>query len=100
MFANWKVHELADIVKISDGSDFTILHEHLGMRKLCAKWMPRELTCTVSQIDENDGKIEWIGLRIAYPSTIFSRFRPQATFSCFQILRECLLERNLSPMMK
>ena len=36
------VHELADIVKISDGSVFTILHEHLGMRKLCAKWLPRD----------------------------------------------------------
>jgi len=39
-----KVHEIADIVKISDGSVSTILHEHLGMRKLCAKWVPRELT--------------------------------------------------------
>ena len=39
-----KVHELTDIVTISDGSVFIILHEHLGMRKLCAKWVPRELT--------------------------------------------------------
>lgn len=44
-----KVHELADIVKISDGSVFTILHEHLGMRKLCAKWVPRELTVDQKQ---------------------------------------------------
>ena len=39
-----KVHELADIVKISDCSVFTILHEHLGMQKLCAKRLPHELT--------------------------------------------------------
>ena len=44
-----KVHELADIVKISDGSVFTILHEHLGMRKLCAKWVPREHTVDQKQ---------------------------------------------------
>ena len=44
-----KVHELADIVKISDGSVFTILHEHLGMRKLHAKWVPRELTVDQKQ---------------------------------------------------
>ena len=44
-----KVHELADIVKISDGSVFTILHEHLGMRKPCAKWVPRELTVDQKQ---------------------------------------------------
>ena len=45
----WKVHELADIGKISDGSVFSILHEHLGMRKLCAKWVPRELTVDQKQ---------------------------------------------------
>ena len=45
----WKVHELADIVKISDGSVFTILHERLGMQKLCAKWVPRELTVDQKQ---------------------------------------------------
>ena len=45
----WKVHELVDIVKISDGSVFTILHEHLGMRNLCAKWVPREITVDQKQ---------------------------------------------------
>ena len=45
----WEVHELANIVKISDGSVFTILHELLGMRKLCAKWVPRELTVDQKQ---------------------------------------------------
>lgn len=44
-----KVHELADIVKISDGSVFTILHERLAMRKLCAKYVPRELTVDQKQ---------------------------------------------------
>ena len=33
-----KLREVADIVKISFDSIFTILHEHLGMRKLFSKW--------------------------------------------------------------
>ena len=45
----WKVHELSDIGKISDGSVFTILHEHFRIRKLCAKWVPRELTVDQKQ---------------------------------------------------
>ena len=32
-----KLREIADIVKISSGSVFTILHEHLGMKKLFSK---------------------------------------------------------------
>ena len=56
----FKVHELADIVKISDGSVFTILHEHLGMRKLCAKWVPRELT--VDQKQRIDASEECLAL--------------------------------------
>ena len=32
-----KLHEIAEDLKISEGSVFTILHEHLSMRKLCSK---------------------------------------------------------------
>lgn len=39
-----KIREIADTLKISSGSVFTILHEHLGMKKLLAKWVPRLLT--------------------------------------------------------
>ncbi|XP_055307605.1 histone-lysine N-methyltransferase SETMAR-like, partial [Sitodiplosis mosellana] len=39
-----KLQEIADILKISKGSVYTILHDHLGMRKLCSKWVPRLLT--------------------------------------------------------
>lgn len=44
-----KVHELADIMKISVGSVFTILHKHLAMWKLCAKSVPREFTVDQKQ---------------------------------------------------
>ena len=39
-----KLHETAEELKISEGSVFTILHQHLSMRKLCSKWVPRFLT--------------------------------------------------------
>ena len=39
-----KLCEIAEELKISEGSVFTILHEHLSMRKLCWKWVPCLLT--------------------------------------------------------
>ena len=39
-----KLREIAETLKISEGSVFTILHESLGMRKLLSKWVPRLLT--------------------------------------------------------
>ena len=38
------LREIADTLKISEGSEFTIFHESLGMRKLFSKWVPRLLT--------------------------------------------------------
>ena len=38
------LREIADSLKISEGSIFTISYEHLSMRKLCSKWVPRLLT--------------------------------------------------------
>ena len=35
-----KLHAIVEELKISEGSVFTILHEHLSMRKLCSKWVP------------------------------------------------------------
>ena len=35
----WKLSEIAEELKISEGSVFTILHVHLSMRKLCSKWV-------------------------------------------------------------
>ncbi|KAF7272658.1 hypothetical protein GWI33_014596 [Rhynchophorus ferrugineus] len=39
-----KLNEIADILEISTERVHHIIHEYLGMRKLCAKWAPRELT--------------------------------------------------------
>ena len=39
-----KLSEIAEELRISEGSVFTILHEHLSMRKLCSKWVQHLLT--------------------------------------------------------
>lgn len=39
-----KLREIADTLKISEDSVHTILHEHLSMRKMFSKWVPRLLT--------------------------------------------------------
>ena len=39
-----KLREIADTLTISYGSVYAILHEHLSMRKLLSKWVPRLLT--------------------------------------------------------
>ncbi len=36
--------EIAEDLDISVGSVVTILHEHLGMTKICARWVPQLLT--------------------------------------------------------
>ena len=38
-----KLREIAEILKISEGSVFTILHESMGMRKFFSPWVPRLL---------------------------------------------------------
>ena len=35
--------EIAQALGISHGSVSTILHDHLGMRKLTARWVPKSL---------------------------------------------------------
>ena len=44
-----KLREIAEELKISGGSVFTILHVHLSMRKLCSKWVLHLLTVDQKQ---------------------------------------------------
>ena len=44
-----KLREIAKELKISEGNVFTILHEHLSMRKLCSKWVQHLLTVDQKQ---------------------------------------------------
>lgn len=45
-----KVHEIAEAAGISDDRVHSILHEHLGMRKLSARWVPHLLSFDQKQV--------------------------------------------------
>ena len=51
-----ELREIDDTLKISEGSVFTILHEHLNMRKFCSKWVPRLLTVDQKQQGADDSE--------------------------------------------
>ena len=50
-----KLHKIAEKLKILESSVFTILHEHLSMRKLCSKWVLHLLTVDQKQrVDDSE----------------------------------------------
>ena len=51
-----KLCEIAEELKISEGSVFTILHGHLSMGKLCSKWVLRLLTVHQKQQHVDDSE--------------------------------------------
>jgi histone-lysine N-methyltransferase SETMAR len=57
-----KLSEIAETLKISKERVGHIVHEYLGMRKLCAKWVPRELTVDQKQqrVDDSEQCLELI----------------------------------------
>ena len=44
-----KLCEIAEGLKISEGSVFTVLHEHLSMKKLCSRWVSCSLSVNRKQ---------------------------------------------------
>ena len=55
-----KLHEIAEELKILEGSVFTILHEHLSMRKPCSKWVLHLLTVDQKQqcVDNTECRLQ------------------------------------------
>ncbi|KAF7285702.1 hypothetical protein GWI33_010197 [Rhynchophorus ferrugineus] len=51
-----KLNDKADILKISTKGLHHIIHKYLGMRKLCAMWVPRELTFDQKQRRVDDSE--------------------------------------------
>ena len=43
------VSEVAELLDISAGSAYAVLHDNLGCQKVCARWVPRQLTNTHKQ---------------------------------------------------
>ncbi|KAM8702311.1 hypothetical protein ACLKA7_004975 [Drosophila subpalustris] len=83
-----KVREIADILKISAGSVHTIIHDHLGMKKVFSKWVPRLLTPEQKQqrIDESKScldmftrnKSEFLRRYITMDETWIHHFTPES----------------------
>lgn len=67
-----KVDQIAATLGISHGSVETILHEKLGMSKVCARWVPRMLT-SVQKADRVDASSELLELCRSDPSDFCSR---------------------------
>ncbi|KAF7278842.1 hypothetical protein GWI33_007905 [Rhynchophorus ferrugineus] len=57
-----KLYEIVDTLKISTERVHYIIHEYLDMRKLCAKWVLRELTFDQKQrrVDDSDQCVKMI----------------------------------------
>ena len=51
-----KLRETAETIRISEDSVFTIIHEHLTMRKLFSKWVSRLLTVDQKQQHVDDSE--------------------------------------------
>ncbi|GFT60749.1 histone-lysine N-methyltransferase SETMAR [Nephila pilipes] len=77
-----KLNEIADTLKISTERVHHIIHEYLGMRKLCAKWWPRELTFDQKQrrfgaVFEDD-KPEFLRRYVTVDETWLHHFTPKS----------------------
>ncbi|KAF7277465.1 hypothetical protein GWI33_007204 [Rhynchophorus ferrugineus] len=51
-----KLNEITDTLKISTECVNHIIHEYLGIRKLCAEWVSRELTFDQKQLRVDDSE--------------------------------------------
>ena len=67
-----KVLEIAREVGISYGSVLNILHDHLGLSKVCAKWVPRLLT-PVQKSFRVETCSELLGIYSANSDNVLSR---------------------------
>jgi len=67
-----KVLEIATEVVISYGSVLNILHEHLGLSKVCAKWVTRLLTPILKSFRVETCS-ELLAIYSATPDNVLSR---------------------------
>ncbi|XP_031639731.1 protein GVQW3-like, partial [Contarinia nasturtii] len=85
---NVKLSEIAETLKISKERVHHIIHEYLDMRKLCAKWVPRELTIDQKQqrVDDseqclklfNSNKTEFLRRYVTMDETWLHQYTPES----------------------
>ena len=69
-----KVREIVEAIGISHGSVVSILKDHLGMKKLSTRWVPRMLTIDHKQ---NRGKDEFLRRFVTVDETWIHRNTPE-----------------------
>ena len=67
-----KVAEIASEIGISYGSVINILHQHLGLSKVCARWVPRLLT-PIQKSFRVETSTELLALYDTNPDDVLSR---------------------------
>jgi hypothetical protein len=79
--------EIAETLKISKERGGHIVHEYLGMRKLCAKWVLRVLTIDQNQQRVDDSE-EFIAKFNSNKDEFFRRFiTMDVRYGCFTTLQ-------------
>ena len=88
------MREIADTLKIPEGSVFTILHESLGIHKLFLKCAPRLLTPSQKQQNLDDlerclellkqGKKDFLRRYVTMDQTWIHRYIPETKISFFK----------------
>ncbi|KAF7275528.1 hypothetical protein GWI33_011628 [Rhynchophorus ferrugineus] len=83
-----KLNEIADTLKISTERVHHIIHEYSVMRRLCAKWMPRDLTFHQKQrrVDNSEqclkmikrNKLEFLHRYVIINETWLHHFTPKS----------------------
>ena len=67
-----KIDDIASECKISHGSVATIIHEHLGMSKVSARWVPRNLNVQ-DRFQRLQSSRELIGVYEENPESLHAR---------------------------
>nr|XP_040566407.1 uncharacterized protein LOC121116227 [Lepeophtheirus salmonis] len=84
-----KLQKMADALKLSKGSIYSIIHKHLGMKKLFSKWVPRLLTPKQKQQREDDSKNCW-EMYTRKKKKILRRSCPQRLLALCRTLKKML----------
>ena len=86
------IDEVACSVQISHGSAYQIIHDELGLHKVCARWVPRELTAEHKRKRveicqrllnryKNEGK-EFLSRIVTGDETWVHHYEPESTEKC------------------
>ncbi|XP_076265380.1 uncharacterized protein LOC143199443 [Rhynchophorus ferrugineus] len=91
-----KLNEIADTLKILTERVHHIIHEYLGMRKLCAKWVPRELTFDQRQPKIKRNKPEFLRRCVTMDEIWLHHFTPKSYRQSSELVNPNALAKQLN----